>query len=116
MGGGSPGGPPLVFHVLLLVLGAFYAIDYYNWAVDNDELDQGFSWIAWLLPLVLLPVLIIIMLALTRRSFTVQAPVGIYRKFGLSVLGGAGRPVGVVRRRRVPSSPTSSPPAPASVS
>lgn len=76
----------MVFHVLLLVLGTFYAIDYYNWAVENDELDQGFSWIAWLLPLVLLPVLIIVMLALTRRSFTVQAPVGIYRKFGLSVL------------------------------
>src|SRR6476659_437723 len=76
----------MVFHVLLLALGTFYAIDYYNWAVENDELDQGFSWVAWLLPLMLLPVLIIVMLALTRRSFTVQAPVGIYRKFGLSVL------------------------------
>ena len=77
----------MVFHVLLLALGTFYAIDYYNWAVENDALDQGFSWVAWLLPLVLLPVLIIVLLMLTRRSFTVQAPVGIYRKLGLSVLG-----------------------------
>ena len=77
----------MVFHVLLLALGTFYAIDYYNWAVENDELDQGFSWVAWLLPLMLLPVLIIVLLVLTRRSFTVQAPSGIYRKLGLSVLG-----------------------------
>lgn len=77
----------LVFHVLLLALGTFYAIDYYNWAVENDELDEGFSWVAWLLPLVLLPVLIIVMLVLTRRSFTVQAPVGLYRKLALSVGG-----------------------------
>ncbi len=33
----------MVFHVLLLVLGTFYAIDYYHWAVDNDLLDQGFE-------------------------------------------------------------------------
>jgi phosphatidylglycerol lysyltransferase len=77
----------LVFHVLLLALGTFYAIDYYNWAVENDELDEGFSWVAWLLPLVLLPVLIIVMLVLTRRSFTVLAPVGLYRRLALSVGG-----------------------------
>ena len=77
----------MVVHVLLLALGTFYAIDYYNWAIENDALDEGFSWVAWLTPLVLLPVLIIILLVLTRRSFTVQAPVGIYRKLGLSVLG-----------------------------
>ena len=85
----------MVFHVLLLALGTFYAIDYYNWAVENDLLDEGFSWVAWLVPLVLLPVLIIVLLLLTRRSFTVQAPVGIYRKFGLSVLGVVLAPVGV---------------------
>ena len=77
----------MVVHVMLLALGTFYAIDYYNWAVENDALDDGFSWVAWLLPLVLLPVLIIVMLVLTRRSFTVQAPVGVYRKLGLTVLG-----------------------------
>lgn len=77
----------LVVHVLLLALGTFYAIDYYNWAVENDFLDEGFSWVAWLLPLVLLPVLIIVLLVLTRRSFTVQAPVGVYRKLGLTVIG-----------------------------
>jgi phosphatidylglycerol lysyltransferase len=77
----------LVFHVLLLALGTFYAIDYYNWAVENDELDEGFSWVAWLLPLMLLPVLIVVILLITRRSFTVQAPVGIYRKLGVTVLG-----------------------------
>ena len=26
----------MVFHVMLLALGTFYAIDYYNWAVEND--------------------------------------------------------------------------------
>ena len=77
----------MVFHVLLLALGTFYAIDYYNWAVDNDLLGDGFSWVAWLVPLMLLPVLIIIGLLTTRRSFTVQAPVGLYRRLGLSVLG-----------------------------
>ncbi len=77
----------LVFHLLLLALGSFYAIDYYNWAVENDLLDEGFSWVAWLVPLMLLPVLIIVLLLLTRRSFTVQAPVGVYRKFGVLVLG-----------------------------
>jgi lysylphosphatidylglycerol synthetase-like protein (DUF2156 family) len=77
----------LVFHVLLLALGTFYAVDYYNWAVDNDLLDDGFSWVAWLVPLMLLPVLIIALLLATRRSFSVQAPIGIYRKLGLTVLG-----------------------------
>ena len=76
----------LVCHVLLLALGTFYAIDYYNWAVENDLLAE-FNWVAWLVPLMLLPVLIIILLLLTRRSFTVQAPVGVYRKLGWSVLG-----------------------------
>lgn len=76
----------IVFHALLLLLGTFYAIDYYQWAVDNDLLDT-FDWVAWLVPLALLPVLIIILLIFTRRSFTVQAPVGIYRKLGLTVVG-----------------------------
>ncbi len=75
----------LVSHVMLLALGTFYAIDYYTWATDNDLLNEGFSWIAWLVPLMLLPVLIIVMLLLTRRSFTVRAPVGAYRRLALSV-------------------------------
>ena len=77
----------MVFHVLLLALGSFYAVDYYNWAVENDLLGDGFSWVAWLVPLMLLPVLIIVLLLVTRRSFTVQAPAGVYRKLGLTVLG-----------------------------
>ena len=77
----------LVFHLLLLALGTFYAVDYYNWAVDNDLLNEGFSWVAWLVPLVLLPVVIIVMLLATRRSFTVQAPIGVYRRLGLTVFG-----------------------------
>ncbi len=76
----------MLFHVLLLAMGAFYAIDYYQWASDNDLLDEGFSWIAWLLPLVLLPVAVIALLLITRRSFTVLAPAGMYRRLGLTVL------------------------------
>lgn len=76
----------LVFHVLLLALGSFYATDYYNWAVENDQLDTDFDWVAWLVPLLLLPVLIVAMLLITRRSFTVRAPAGLYRRLGITVL------------------------------
>ena len=77
----------LLFHTLLLTVGAFYAVDYYQWAVDNDLINDGTSWVAWLVPLVLLPVLIIGLLLVTRRSFTVQAPAGVYRRLGLTVAG-----------------------------
>ncbi len=75
----------LLFHTLLLTLGAFYAVDYYAWALDNELIDDSASWVAWLVPLVLLPVLVIVMLMATRRSFTVQAPRGVYRRLGLVV-------------------------------
>lgn len=77
----------LLFHTLLLTVGAFYAVDYYQWAIDNDLIDDGTSWVAWLVPLVLLPVLVIGLLLITRRSFTVQAPAGVYRRLGLTVAG-----------------------------
>ena len=77
----------LVLHVLLLVFGAFYAVDYYHWVIENHLQDDGFNWVAWLLPLVLLPVLILVMLLATRRSFVVRAPAGVYRRLGLLVLG-----------------------------
>lgn len=77
----------LLFHTLLLTVGAFYAVDYYQWAVDNDLINDGTSWVAWLVPLVLLPVLIIALLLVTRRSFTVEAPAGVYRRLGLTVTG-----------------------------
>lgn len=77
----------LLFHTLLLTVGAFYAVDYYQWAIDNDLIDDGTSWVAWLVPLVLLPVLMIGLLLVTRRSFTVQAPAGVYRRLGLTVAG-----------------------------
>ncbi len=80
-------GATLLFHLLFLVLGAFYAIDYYRWAGENDLLDEGFSWVAWLVPLVVLPVLIIVLLLVTRRSFTVRAPAGVYRRLARTVLG-----------------------------
>ncbi len=76
----------LIFHLLFLALGTFYAIDYYSWVVDNDLLDEGFSWVAWLVPLVLLPALVIVLLLATRRSFTVRAPAGVYRRLGITVL------------------------------
>jgi len=75
----------LLFHTLLLTVGAFYAVDYYQWAIDNDLLADGTSWVAWLVPLVLLPVLVIGLLLATRRSFAVQAPAGVYRRLGLTV-------------------------------
>ena len=77
----------LLFHTLLLTVGAFYAVDYYQWAIDNELLDDSASWVAWLVPLVLLPVLVMIMLLATRRSFTVQAPAGVYRRWGSTVAG-----------------------------
>ena len=77
----------LLFHSLLLTVATFYAIDYYAWAVDNDLLDQGTSWVAWLVPLVLLPILVIALLLATHRSFTVQAAPGVYRRLGLTVAG-----------------------------
>lgn len=77
----------LVFHTLLLTLGTFYAVDYYQWAIDNDLLELATNWVAWLVPLVLLPVLIMAMLLVTRRAFTVQAPAGVYRRLGLTVTG-----------------------------
>ena len=80
-------GATVLFHVLFLALGTFYAIDYYRWAGENDLLDEGFSWVAWLVPLVLLPVLIIVLLLVTCRSFTVRAPAGVYRRLGIVVLG-----------------------------
>ena len=77
----------MLFHVVLLAVGGFYAVDYYEWAVENDLLDEDFSWIAWLLPLVLLPLAVIALLLVTRRSFTVLAPAGVYRRLALVVLG-----------------------------
>ncbi len=77
----------MVFQLAFLGLGTFYAIDYYSWAGENDLLDEGFSWVAWLVPLVLLPVLIIVVLLFTRRSFTVRAPAGVYRRLAMAVLG-----------------------------
>ncbi len=76
-----------VLHVVLLVVGTTYGISYYEWAVDNDQLDEGFNYVTWLLPLVLLPLVIIAMLLATRRSFTVQAPIGVYRRLALVVVG-----------------------------
>ncbi len=77
----------LLFHTLLLTVGSFYAVDYYAWAMDNALLDEGASWVAWLVPIVLLPVLVIVLLLVTRRAFTVQAPPGVYRRLGLTVAG-----------------------------
>ena len=76
----------VVFHVMFVALGTVYAVDYYHGVVVNDLLDQGFSWVAWLVPLVLLPVLVIVLLLITRRSFAVRAPAGVYRRLGISVL------------------------------
>lgn len=75
----------VALHVVLGVVGAFYGIDYYQWAVDNDLANLGFSWIAYLVPLIILPVAILALLWVTRRSFVVEAPPGTYRSLGLTV-------------------------------
>ena len=77
----------LVLHVVLLVVGAAYGASYYDWAADNNQLNEGFNYVTWLLPLVLLPLAIIGMLLATRRSFTVQAPTGLYRRLAATVIG-----------------------------
>jgi phosphatidylglycerol lysyltransferase len=76
-----------VLQVVLLVVGAAYAASYYDWAADNNQLNEGFNYVTWLLPLVLLPVVIIAMLLATRRSFPVRAPIGVYRRLAATVLG-----------------------------
>lgn len=77
----------LVFHVVLGVVGVLYAFDYYDWALAQPDYDEGFGWVAWLVPLGLIPLLVVVLLLLTRSAFGVRAPVGAYRKLALSVAG-----------------------------
>jgi len=76
----------LVFHVVFLVVGALYAVDYYQWIVDNDLLEEDYSWFAYLTPLVIVPLVVTGILLFTRKAFTAKAPAGTYRSFGLIVL------------------------------
>lgn len=78
----------IVMHVLLVPIGLVFMIAYFQSLEElgDDLVDDGFNYVAYLLPLVLVPLAILIVLLATRRVFTVHAPVGTYRRFGLLVL------------------------------
>ncbi len=79
----------VVMHVLLVLLGAIFMVAYFQslQELGDDLVDDGFNYVLYLLPLVLVPAAILLLLLLTRRVFTVHAPAGTYRRFGLVVLG-----------------------------
>ena len=92
----------IVMHVLLVLLGTLFMVAYFQWLQDlgDDLVDDGFNYVFYLLPVVLVPLAILIVLLATRRVFTVHAPVGTYRRFGLDRARHLRRPVGGVRARR----------------
>ncbi len=79
----------IVMHVLLVLLGTVFMVAYFASLADtgDDLVDDGFNYVTYLLPLVLVPLAVLVLLLLTRRVFTVHAPAGTYRRFGLIVLG-----------------------------
>jgi lysylphosphatidylglycerol synthetase-like protein (DUF2156 family) len=79
----------IVMHVLLVLLGSLFMVAYFQWLQElgDDLVEDGFNYVFYLLPLVLVPLAILLVLLATRRVFTVHAPVGTYRRFGLIVLG-----------------------------
>ncbi|MBM9466655.1 DUF2156 domain-containing protein [Nakamurella leprariae] len=76
-------------HAALLIIGVVFAFQLLAVADDIglSELadEQGISLVASLAPLAVIPVLLMLLLWLTRRSFTVSAPARTYRRFGLLV-------------------------------
>jgi phosphatidylglycerol lysyltransferase len=79
----------VVMHVLLVLLGAVFMVAYFQ-ALDelgSELVDDGFNYVLYLLPVVLVPLVILVLLLLTRRVFSISAPAGTYRRFGLLVLG-----------------------------
>jgi lysylphosphatidylglycerol synthetase-like protein (DUF2156 family) len=79
----------VVMHGLLVLLGAIFMVAYFQTLDDlgSDLVDDGFNYVTYLLPVVLVPLVILLVLVLTRRVFTISAPAGTYRRFGLVVLG-----------------------------
>jgi lysylphosphatidylglycerol synthetase-like protein (DUF2156 family) len=79
----------IVLHVLLVLLGAVFMIAYFQALADlgDDLIDDGFNYVLYLLPVVLIPLAVLLILVLARRLFTVHAPAGTYRRYGLIVLG-----------------------------
>lgn len=68
----------VVLHLAFLVVGGLYAVNYYQWIVDHDLLDEEYSWFAHLVPLVIVPLVVLGILLVTGRIFTVRAPAGTY--------------------------------------
>jgi len=79
----------IVMHVFLVLLGTIFMVAYFQTLDDlgSDLVDDGFNYVTYLLPVVLVPLVILLVLVLTRRVFTISAPAGTYRRFGFVVLG-----------------------------
>ncbi len=79
----------LIMHVLLVLLGTVFMVAYFRSLEElgDDLVDDGFNYVLYLLPVVLVPLAVLLLLGLTRRVFTINAPPGTYRRFGLIVLG-----------------------------
>ena len=79
----------VVLHALLLAAGANFMVEFLAFARDNlsDGELGGYNLYAGLGPMVLIPLLVIVLLIATRRSFDVRAPRGTYRRLALTVLG-----------------------------
>jgi len=79
----------IVMHVLLVLIGTVFMVAYFQslQELGDDLVQDGFNYVLYLLPVVLVPLAMLIVLLATRRVFTVHAPVGTYRRYGLAVLG-----------------------------
>ncbi|GAA2020380.1 DUF2156 domain-containing protein [Nakamurella flavida] len=79
----------IVLHVLLLLTGANFMAEFLGFAADNltDADLDGYNLYAGLGPMVVVPLLVIVLLVATRRSFGVRAPRGTYRRLAATVLG-----------------------------
>ena len=81
----------IVMHVVLVLLGAIFMVAYFQSLEDldlgSDLVEDGFNYVTYLLPVVLVPLVILLVLVLSRRVFTISAPAGTYRRLGVIVLG-----------------------------
>ena len=79
----------IIMHVLLVLIGAVFMVAYFQSLSDlgDDLVDDGFNYVTYLLPVVLVPLVILLLLVLSRRVFTISAPAGTYRRLGVIVLG-----------------------------
>jgi lysylphosphatidylglycerol synthetase-like protein (DUF2156 family) len=81
----------ILMHLTLAVLGVIFTVEVLDVAQDTGLsdlfVDQGASLTAFLVPLMVAPLIIVVLLALTWRSFQVRAPKGTYRQLAVIVGG-----------------------------